>query len=292
LLEFLKEQGVSTVDEVLLSHADEDHIGGLLGLLASNEFHVNRVRLNSDSLKGSKIWDDLLFELDRLARSGGLDFSPVLTVAESGAFDHNDVQLEVLGPSRYLAGRGPGSKDRAGRKITTHSISGVVAVRARGVRLALFTGDVDQVGIDDMLATAGDLTCPILVFPHHGGGGSLAFADRLLRAVRPACVVFSIGRGKHKTPAPEAVASVLRAVPSAHIACTQLSEHCAPTVPKAVAPHLAPVFARGREGRSCCAGTVLVELDGGHQEAPSAGAHGAFIATHAPTALCRRSLPR
>lgn len=290
LMEFLKEQGISIVDDVLLSHADEDHIGGLLGLLASGEFQVKRVRLNSDSLKGSKIWNDLLFQLDSLANAGGMDFSPVLTAAESGLFDHNDVRLEVLGPSRYLAARGPGSTDRAGRKITTNSISSVIALHAGGVRLAIFTGDVDQVGMDEILATSGDLSCPILVFPHHGGGGSLGFADALLRAVRPNCVVFSIGRGKHKTPAPEAIASVLSAVPSVHIACTELSEHCAAALPRTEASHLVPVFARGREARSCCAGTVLVDLDGAHLEVPSAEAHGGFIAAQAPTALCRSSL--
>ena len=59
LLEFLREQNISHIDTVLLSHADKDHIGGLSALLASGTVSIGKVRANTDSLKGSNAWDDL-----------------------------------------------------------------------------------------------------------------------------------------------------------------------------------------------------------------------------------------
>src|SRR5689334_20557252 len=51
LLEFLKKEKIEKVDVVLLSHADSDHISGLIQLLACGEFQIGRVRFNSDAAK-------------------------------------------------------------------------------------------------------------------------------------------------------------------------------------------------------------------------------------------------
>ena len=50
LLEYLEESGVTTIDAVLISHADEDHIGGLVQLLSSSKFRVRSVRLNTGAV--------------------------------------------------------------------------------------------------------------------------------------------------------------------------------------------------------------------------------------------------
>ena len=69
------------------------------------------------------------------------------------------------------------------------------------------------------------------------------------------------------------------------IACTQLSGHCANTLPDVELDQLHPAFALGREGRQSCAGTVVVDLD--TQEIwPAAEPHLAFVRAAAPTALC------
>ena len=53
LLEFLDQQGVTRIRTVVLSHADRDHIGGLVGLLAANTVAIGRVVANTDSSQGS-----------------------------------------------------------------------------------------------------------------------------------------------------------------------------------------------------------------------------------------------
>jgi beta-lactamase superfamily II metal-dependent hydrolase len=290
LLEFLLQQKIKVIDLVLISHADEDHIAGLIALLAAHSVTLKMVRLNTDSLKGSDIWDDLAFELDELTRKGLLDFSPALTVADNGKFDSADVKLELLGPTTYLATKGPGSKDHYGRKITTNSISAVIRVLYKGNPVALLPGDMDQIGFDELTRIGSAMNAPVLVFPHHGGhaGPDMAkFSSGLYAQVKPEHVLFSIGRGMHGTPIPEVVAEA-RKIANIKISCTQLSEHCSAAVPAKDHTHLSPVFARGRDKRHCCAGSVVIPLEPGKTTFPIWKEHQEFITASASTALCRK----
>jgi len=289
---YLREQEIRRVDVVLISHADQDHLGGLIALLASRAVEIGRVRLNTDSSKGSKIWDDLLYELELLDQDNRLDFQPFLTREDKGAYDQGSIEIKVLAPSKYLAGRGPGSRDRHGRRILTNSLSAVIRLSEKGIPLALFPGDLDEVGLENLDCSADDLRAPLLVFPHHGGRAGTSelktFVRELCDRVRPAKVIFSIGRGRYGTPLLEVVSAVREHVEGVWIACTQLSEHCASELPKVHPKHLNREFAQGREGRKCCAGTLVIDLDRAEGLLPIHGDHQAFIGLAAPSALCRR----
>ena len=292
LLEYLTEQGIEKIDTVLISHADQDHIGGLVGLVASGMFQVDCIRLNTDSLKGSAIWDDLLYELSRLSTAGKLDFKPSLTTSDTGEFDQGTIHIEILGPSTYLAGKGPGSRDRHGRKLRTNSISAVVRISENGNPIALLPGDLDEIGLDDLIDHNVDVTAPILIFPHHGGrtgstGGDVEFPCKLCEKVSPCTVVFSIGRRKNGNPKREIVTAVRECLGDVWIICTQLSEHCASSLPKENPDHLNSVFCQGCEHRRCCAGTIIVDLSSPYTILPSHSAHQEFISIAAPEALCQ-----
>jgi beta-lactamase superfamily II metal-dependent hydrolase len=290
LLEFLTQLQIRKIDLVLISHADEDHISGLIAVLATNAFDIKMVRLNTDSLKGSDIWNDLAFELDLLSRKGTLDYLPALTRADNGKFDSAEVKVEILGPTTYLATKGPGSKDHYDRKITTNSISAVIRLLYKGKPVALLPGDMDQIGFDELRRIDSVLNAPVLVFPHHGGkaGRNLdKFSAELFAQVRPQLVIFSIGRGKHGTPIPEVVAEA-RKIADIKIACTQLSEHCSLAVPANDQTHLSSVFASGRDSRHCCAGSITIPFEAGKTVLPIWQQHQDFITTSASTALCRK----
>ena len=291
LLEYLREKKIRTVAVLLLSHADKDHIGGVAGLLSAKTVRISRVCLNCDSSKGSKIWDDLVYELDQADNRKELVFTPTLVHDESGTYDQGEVRVQVLAPSKYLAGKGAGGTDRAGRTITTNSLSAVIRLVQHGKSIAVFPGDLDEIALDDMISHRVDAKAPILVFPHHGGksgSGSLErFVEKLCKAVQPLAVVFSIARGRAKHPLPEVLALLRKYAKVCRIACTQLSEHCATSTPSADPKHLLDVFARGRETRQCCAGTLVVDLNRAESLFPADPDHQAFIAAHAATALCR-----
>jgi competence protein ComEC len=291
LLEFLLQHQIDTIDLVMISHADRDHIEGLIAILGTNAIAVKMVRLNSDSLKGSDIWDDLLFELDSLQKQGKTDFSPALTESDSGKFDSSEITLEIIGPSAYLAAKSPNGKDAFDRRITTNSISAVIRVLYKGAPIALLTGDMDLIGLDEIVRGGRNMAAPILVFPHHGGhaGTDMAgFSERLCQLVRPEQILFSIGRGRYGTPIPEVIERARSVNAIVKISCTQLSEHCATAVPTADHTHISSVFANGRDDRRCCAGSITVSLGAIVTDFPMWKEHQDFITAFAPGALCRR----
>ena len=51
LRRFLKNNGIKTVDALLISHADADHSGGAISVLRDPELHVKRMYLNPDPTK-------------------------------------------------------------------------------------------------------------------------------------------------------------------------------------------------------------------------------------------------
>lgn len=291
LLEFLAQREIREIDAVLISHADADHIAGLFGLLAQLEITVHAVHLNSEALRGSDLWQALRVALADARRRGGLDIQPHLSTATL-PMEAGPIQLRVLAPSPEMALSGAGGNDLQGRPLTANSMSAVVRISAYGRPEALLTGDLDSIGLDNLLSEHPEPRARVLVFPHHGGRPGRAdphtFAVQICEAVRPEVVVFSHARGAHGTPLPDIVRGVLDGTPMAHVACTQLSGHCAAVLPAEEPEHLAVHPARGRAAVACCAGTIEVILDSdGVSYSPDLDAHLAFIRRAAPSALCQ-----
>lgn len=136
LLEFLTREGITKIDVLLLSHADRDHVKGVISLLES-QITIDVVRLNTDSEKDTDLWQDLNYELDCAYQRGSLQFKIGLSASDTGEFDTDQIRVEILAPSPYLAARGPGSTDRQGRSLTANSVSAVVRLSKLGTPLVL-----------------------------------------------------------------------------------------------------------------------------------------------------------
>ena len=292
LLRFLAEKGITHVDTVLVSHADADHFGGISLLLSNTDLQVGRVLVNPD-VRETELWRDFVSVMID-AKGRGAVFQLELTDASTADLESGEVRLEVLAPSQELAIRTARGRTADDRQLTPNAMSAVIRVRSQGVPRILIAGDIDQVGLESLSSNNPDLRADVLVFPHHGGRPGRAdpdaFAETLTKAVEAKLVVFSVGRGRYGTPRPEIVAAVLRASSDVHIACTQLSEHCAANLPRN-APGLHSAFSRGAATNACCAGSIEVPLEPGESDYfPSRSAHLEFIRTSAPTALCRRAV--
>lgn len=295
LLDFLAKEGINEVAVVLISHADEDHIKGLVSLLESQTVTVQLVRINSDALKGSQTWNDLTFLLDEANRAGIIQFDVGLTTNQTGEFDTAAIRIEVLAPSPGLAVKGPGSHDHKGRKLTPNSSSAVIRLLRDGRPLLLLPGDIDEIGLANLLEAKSDVSAEIAVFPHHGGGPSTvdlsAFAAAFCKATKADKLIFSIGRGRYDTPKPEIVAAVRGLSTNIRVLCTQLSEHCASQLPSTEPGHLSGKVSKGSELRRCCAGTISLVLKGKETSVlPVLQAHMDFIMSSAPTALCLKPI--
>jgi beta-lactamase superfamily II metal-dependent hydrolase len=262
VLEYLRRESIGTIDLVVISHSDLDHIEGLVGLLSAG-VRIKKVRLNGDADKSTEAWRDLVFALEDARRAGEIAFEVGLSVGTLAVEGLSKCQLDVVAPTPGLAALGVGARDRHERRITSNTISACIRVLYDGTPVALLTGDMDEVSLDDSIEARTDLRAPVLVFPHHGGrpgtANSTAFAQKLMDAVKPDTVLFSIGRVPHENPRPEIV-SVVRAL-GVYIACTQLSTHCTDVLDGLSSEHLADVHSAGATKRHCCAGTVVISLE-------------------------------
>ena len=294
LLEFLQVSAITEIDAVIISHADADHLAGLLSLLSSPTVQVHRVHLNSDATKGSVIWEDLRHAVaDATARTATI-VTVGITTSSTQQFERGDVQIEILYPDPAVAMAGPGGRDLRGRRLTTNSMSVVARISYQAIPRLLLTGDIDAAGLENLLEASPTPRSDVLVFPHHGGRPSHAepaeFANLLSQAVQPNLIVFSIGRGRYMTPRPDIIEGIRGVLPNVIIACTQLSAHCAVSVPAVSPTHLAPIAASGRNKRWCCAGSIRLILEPETTRYnPPLPEHQDFIAANAPSALCRRS---
>ncbi len=220
-----------------------------------------------------------------------------ITPTSPGSIPSGQVQIDILAPSLKEALGGSSGEDSIGRPLTSNSMSAVIALTHRSCRVALLPGDIDEIGLDNFLTEHKDIQAQILIFPHHGGTPGSAngqeFAQRLCEIVKPHLVIFSHGRNHFDNPREDIVQGVVLAAPEVHIMCTQLSRHCATSLPASNISHLTNLPTTGYTSNMCCGGTISIQLNGKESTyTPLRTAHRAFVEDKArvPTPLCLRHL--
>ena len=292
LLDTLRDMKPTKVDAAFISHADKDHLAGVLALLTSNEVAVSNLYLNPDSARTSAIWRDLLAAVTVAQRNGTCVISTSLSSTTPGMVVIGDATVNVVAPSAALALRGVSGALDDGRVVSANSLSAVLRIETEGGQGVLLAGDMDEVGLDDALSHDADLAARVLVFPHHGGspnGNAQAFTDRLIDAVKPASVVFSNGRNRYDLPQKEIVEAVV--AKGCAVACTQMSQSCSSVELPDV--HLESVRSHGKARGHTCAGSMSFDLEGGAtRDALLGDGFAAFVEKTVPTPMCRvRSEP-
>jgi len=162
--------GVSRVDSVFLSHADQDHFNGLPDLL--DRFAIGEVVVPPGFVGlDNPTAGDLL----QAVRARGV---PVRELAAPAVWESGGVRFEVLHPPEGWA---PGASDNARSLVLDVSWHD---------RHLLLTGDLEQLGLADLMA--GDAPEPpvdVLLAPHHGARA--ANPPGLFEWARPRVVVAS-----------------------------------------------------------------------------------------------------
>ncbi|MFM7293211.1 MAG: hypothetical protein ACKO1K_00115, partial [Burkholderiales bacterium] len=73
-----------------------------------------------------------------------------------------------------------------------------------------------------------------------------------------------------------------------HVACTQLSVHCAEELPSGQrSDHFADVHAAGLQKNLCCAGSLVIDMSTAKLIQPVRAAHETFIVNFVPKPICR-----
>lgn len=177
ILPFLREHGVQQLDYLVLSHPDQDHIGGMSAVLQG-------------------IWvrtfvDPVLPTTNRayaeVLRLVGEQRSRPLRAVRGTTFQIGTrVQARILWPKR------PFLRNTSG-EIADNDNSVVLLIEHPSVRIVL-PGDLEFHGEEALVQReAGSLPADILVVGHHGSRTSTSMT--FLSAVRPAVAVISVGAG-------------------------------------------------------------------------------------------------
>ena len=171
-----------TLDLVVLTHPDEDHLGGLVGAL--ERYRVQAILtpgLECDTLV-CKRWEELLTEgeLEPMVATRG-------TEVRLGA----GLELTVLHPpEQHLSGTRADDNNNS-----------LVLRLDYGGNSFLFTGDLEEEGERSVLSYGVPLESTFLKVAHHGGRRSSSPA--FLEAVGPRVAIVSVGPNGYGHPAPE-----------------------------------------------------------------------------------------
>ena len=166
ILARLEEMGVRQLDVLIVTHFDQDHVGGAAKVL--NSIPVGTV-LQSNQPKDSEEYEKYTAALSK----AGIE--PV-TVRETYEFTLDGVSYTV-DPPRQL------EYD----EDSSNNSSLIVSVRNGDDRF-LFTGDAQTARLAEFLET-GSAACDVLKLPHHGQDEPLL--DALLAAANPSWAVIT-----------------------------------------------------------------------------------------------------
>jgi competence protein ComEC len=291
LQRFLDQSKLTQIDLVIISHTDADHLAGLINLLSDPKYVVKKLVINPDSIKGSALWEDVRYLVDEKIRQDHLELEHgVSSCASYGWCDvTSDLHLEVISPSPAMALSGAGQRlPKDGRKLTSNSVSIVLRVVYKKEPVALLTGDMDRIALDQIIKYSVEVKSKFLVFPHHGGlpgeGSAAEFTSDLLEVAQPETIIFSNGRLKFRNPNPEIIQASLRLIPHINILCTQLSKSCCETQTPRV-DYQPSGYSAGLEDHLICAGTVEIDLNTRELCQTTMMAHKTFVGG-LPNSLC------
>ena len=161
--------GIERIDQLVLTHADADHIGGAADLLCAVE--IGRLVLADVPAA-----HPLLAEIRRLADERGVQ---VRLVGRGAEIDwHPRVETQVLHPRAGAVG------DDNERSIVLRLTYGDAAL--------LLTADVERKTETQLLEIGAPLDADVLKVAHHGAAGSTS--EAFVRAVNPQIAVVAAGR--------------------------------------------------------------------------------------------------
>lgn len=190
---YLWNRGIRTIDHVIATHPQLDHVGGLAWVL--QHFSVRHYWGTGDARA-----EPFYHRLQEAVRFRGLTEQTASEGTE--IVSNNNCRLMTLNPSGGMASQPlPVSRYRAGHELNNRSI---VTEFVCGHHRILFTADVEQEALSRLSHRIQPEPVEVLKVPHHGAVSSLQID--WLDSVCPKVAVISVGHGNsYGHPAPAVV---------------------------------------------------------------------------------------
>ena len=183
ILPFIKYRGIRRLDVIAVTHADTDHMNGVLEIL--EKMAEGTTSLRAEYLLLPDVTEPLSKEeeylaLEEAARRAGVS---VLKVRRGDSFSFDGVEVRILGP-----------ENRQEQEETDANAQCIVMEVRYGRFDALLTGDTEGEGEKELLRQMEEenRTYEILKVAHHGSRYSTP--QELLTLIRPEVSVISAGR--------------------------------------------------------------------------------------------------
>ncbi|MFQ6332835.1 DNA internalization-related competence protein ComEC/Rec2 [Methylophilus sp. 3sh_L] len=192
VLPYLRHLGLSRLDLAVVSHDDNDHVGGMASVLAG----VPATRLLSSLTEEANFFA----QLKAIPQAATM---PHLACHAGQHWQWDQVSFKVLYPI-----------EEAGIPLKDNDKSCVIQVLSAHGSL-LLTGDIEQYAEQRLLAQAGEtLSSTVMTMPHHGSKTSSSPA--FVQAVKPAIAIATVGYLNRFGHPKQAVLSRYEAVGSQH----------------------------------------------------------------------------
>jgi competence protein ComEC len=241
----------AVLEHVFITHRDLDHCGGIPSLLGdpgATHVHMHMgfaVPPQSDAkVRVKAVLSSIFSIVDR----DGLHLSHGESAGAVG--DLGSIGWRVLSPSAAMVGQ-------AALSDTTNRASMVILLESTGTRV-LVTGDADDVAIQRLGESTGEMEVDVLLVPHHGA--TLARLSELVRLTQPSVAVISAGRSNPYGHPHSSTLLELASNDEIRLVCTEVSKQC----------HV------GDLEHASCAGSLCVEF-GGDPIVVGSGEHDARI---------------
>ena len=182
---FLWRKKIATIDTVVLTHPESDHLNGLLYIL--DNFNVNSVWSNSQARASAGYK-----QFQQLIEKHNIEHQPYPSLLKN--IVNNNISLKILYP---LIGFAKKAESEPWRNANNNSL--VVRVEYNTTSL-LFTGDIMKNAEAELVKISGNnLKSTVLIAPHHGSRTSSTAS--LLNMVNPEHIIISAGwKNRYKMP--------------------------------------------------------------------------------------------
>jgi competence protein ComEC len=170
-----------TIDLIILTHPDKDHLFGLNEVLKT--YHVENIIWTGVEIEteGFQEWKELIKEEEK-------EGAKIYTVKYPQKIIASDLVVSILYPTDNLTGR----------KIENSNDTSIISKLNFGKNSILFTGDATEKIEKLLISLNTDVDSDILKISHHGSQNSTS--DDFLKKVSPQIAIISVGKNSFGHP--------------------------------------------------------------------------------------------